>query len=263
MPRRYSEADTRRVFARAAEMHRADAPDDGLTLAELQEIGRAAGLDPAHVAAAVAGLDAPADARDGASFLGVPAVRRWTRVLPLPVSDPAWEAIVADLRRTFKQPGVPSQIGRVREWTAARSYGSDGLRVALEPTEGGTRATVEHVLAENVSGLRVISASTLAVPAVMTLFPLISGEAKMWMLPAMMLVVFALVSVLVAGILHSQTRKTARLAERVLDRMDLAVRDAGSDVRPAAATLDPSHLDDPVGDAAPGRAERRRGRGRA
>src|SRR5690606_34000637 len=62
--RRYTEAELHAIFERAAkrqeEARRAEAASHGgLTLAELQEIGEASGIDPAHVAAAAAELSAP------------------------------------------------------------------------------------------------------------------------------------------------------------------------------------------------------------
>ena len=55
MARTFTEAEAQRVFARVAERQRAQAPaDGGLTLEDLEDAARAAGLDPSLVASAAA-----------------------------------------------------------------------------------------------------------------------------------------------------------------------------------------------------------------
>lgn len=262
MPRRFSEAEARRIFARAAEHQRADAPDDGLSLAELHEIGQAAGLDAAAIAAAVADVQAGVPDEPVTTFLGVRSSQTWSRVLPVDVTDAAWERMVAELRRTFKHQGNPSQIGRVREWTGGLlGNGTDGLRVALEPTEGGTRIVAEQTLRSNVTGLRALSGLTLAIPALTALLPLLSGKAEFWLIPLLILCLFAVIVALTAGLLRAAASKTERNVERLMDRFDLIARDAAPAPAssPAEGRLDAALLDAaaPSPDAAQDPAARR------
>ena len=88
--RRYSEAELHAIFERAAkrqeEARHAEAASRGqLTLAELQEIGEASGIDPAHVAAAARELASPVPAEK--RVLGFPAEVRRTRLITGPVTD--------------------------------------------------------------------------------------------------------------------------------------------------------------------------------
>ena len=174
--RTFSENEARAVFARAAREQQAasdaGASDDGLTLDELQEIGRASGLDPAFVAAAAAGLRA-APAREAPTLLGMPTELKRTRVLPSPLSDAAWEQTVEALRAQFGGPGVTSQIGRVREWTSPpRSGVSSGytIHVSVRPrADGQSEVTAEHQgLKQNIHGL-VAASGTFAAVAVLML----------------------------------------------------------------------------------------------
>jgi len=255
-PARFSEDDARRVFARAAERQRvAGPPADGLTLAELQEIGRAAGLDPDDIAAAVAELQA-GDAAPGPVVAGLPAEWRTVRVLPSPVSDAAWEAMVAVLRKTFGAAGTASQIGRVREWSLpdAAHGGSDGVAVVLEPTEAGTRVTVTHVQRTLV---RQVQQLMWAMPLLGLLFsavPLLMGRPEMWLLPLLLVLVL---SASVAGILWGARRARRRVrdqADALLDRIDLIARDdavKASDERASSDERTSPALDlDALGDAA-------------
>lgn len=130
--RRYGEGEVDEIFALAAD-ESADLAaglggDDGLTLAELQEIGEEAGLSPERVAAAAASIDAA---------LAVPAVpdaAGHTEIeLPRAPTDEEWELLVGELRTTFGAPGQVVSRGDAREWR-------DGdLHVFVEPSAAGSR----------------------------------------------------------------------------------------------------------------------------
>ncbi|HEX8386802.1 MAG TPA: hypothetical protein VF576_11495 [Rubricoccaceae bacterium] len=143
MPDRFTEGEARRIFAEAARASAArGAGEEGLTLDELQEIGRAAGIDPAAVASAAAAVRR---GPDGPVWHGVPLATRRTRVVPGTLDDDAWAEAVAGLRREFKFQGVAEQIGRRRTWTHAVGESTQGVvvQVTVEPDDGGTRLTVE------------------------------------------------------------------------------------------------------------------------
>lgn len=106
---------------------------DGLTLIELQEVGRAVGLPPDRIAQAVAAFERRAEAVPRGTTLGLPT--SVGRVVPLPrsPSDREWALLIAELRTTFGRKGDASSQGGLREW-------SDGtLHAFIEPTETGHR----------------------------------------------------------------------------------------------------------------------------
>lgn len=179
-PRRFDDEETRAIFeraaerqeqARAAERERDPDAEGGLSLEELQEIGRAAGIDPAHIAAAAEGITAgtrtglagPPARRDHGRLARFPRLgrpRRTGRDLPevtapsgkpllhesrlVPrMDDATWERLVEALRRESKVAGITGQVGRVREWAKDRdSKESTPLTVRVVPEDDGDRIQV-------------------------------------------------------------------------------------------------------------------------
>ncbi len=137
--RRYGEDEVRQVFARAAEaaeQERAGLPslvDGGLTLGELQAVGREVGLSPERVAAAAAELDASPRVVPRRKLLGVPISAGRIVDLPRELTDREWQFLVAELRATFDAKGEVGAEGGIREWS------NGNLHAVLEQTESGHR----------------------------------------------------------------------------------------------------------------------------
>ena len=229
MPDRFSEDEARQIFARAAErQHAADAAPPGLSLSELQEVGVAAGLDPAHVAAAVTEVrgGAGTPAAPPATFLGVDVEPRAVRVLPGEVTDEAWEQMVTRLRQTFGTKGTPTDVGRIREWTSGPN---SNLLVTVEPTDAGARVTLKTSKAGEATQYRVL----FGVLAAMTVFFSVLGVATGdWGEAGYAVFVAAFVAAAV-GIPLLGRQRQARWAHRrrgqfdaLLDQFELVVRDA-------------------------------------
>lgn len=140
--RRYDDDEVAAIFQRAAEgppstslssPHR-----DGMTLAELQEIGREAGIAPDAVARAAQALAirSPSDAR---TFLGMPMEVERTIELGRRFTEAEWEQLVGELRVVFKARGKVSSGGSLRQWT------NGNLHALLEPTSTGHRLRLSTV----------------------------------------------------------------------------------------------------------------------
>lgn len=133
--RMYDDDEVREIFATAALRDGAEARPapaaNGLTLAELQDIGREVGLDPVRVAHAAAALDT--QALRPRTSLGMPV--EVTRVVPLARAPTSveWEQLVAELRTTFRARGRVSSQGGLREWA------NGNLHACIEPGENGYR----------------------------------------------------------------------------------------------------------------------------
>jgi len=132
---RFNEDEAAEIFARAAEVETSGrhpvSGSGGMTLAELQDIGREAGLSPeavAHAAASIRSAGTPAPAP---TFLRVPIGVARTVSLERPLSDEEWGALVAELRSTFNASGHVSSDGTFREWR------NSNLRVQAGPVPGG------------------------------------------------------------------------------------------------------------------------------
>jgi hypothetical protein len=136
--RRYDGDEIARIFEAAAnpQRHRdrpTPAAGDGLTLVELQEIGREVGLSPESIAEAAHSLDESGRAMPRRTVAGVPIGVGRVASLPRFPTDHEWEIIVSDLRATFAASGREVSSGGVRRWT------NGNLHAYIEPTEGGYR----------------------------------------------------------------------------------------------------------------------------
>ncbi|HET7274070.1 MAG TPA: hypothetical protein VFI91_02760, partial [Longimicrobiaceae bacterium] len=135
--RRYHEEEIAEIFEAAATppTTRAPArsPAQGLTLEELQAIGREVGVAPERIAAAASALDLRRTARPRKSDLGMPISVGRTFDLPRAPTDHEWGMLIAEIRETFGARGKTSSEGSLREWR------NGNLRVEIEPTESGHR----------------------------------------------------------------------------------------------------------------------------
>ena len=148
--RRYNEAEVAAIFERAAEtqqtaggQHQLSSPD-GMTLAQLQEIGREVGIAPELVVAAANAIDQggrPTSRR----LLGLPIGVGRTIDLGRKLSDEEWERFVVDLRETFAARGTLRGEGSLRQWT------NGNLQALLEPTATGHRIRLRTVKGDAVS----------------------------------------------------------------------------------------------------------------
>jgi hypothetical protein len=134
--RRYTDDEVDAIFTRASEVEQ-EAPQrlqsaEGRTLAELQAIGREAGLSPEAVAQAARALDQPAQPIP-ARFLGLPLGVARTVTLDRRLTDQDWERLVVQLRETFNARGVLRNEGSFRSWS------NGNLQVLLEPDGAGHR----------------------------------------------------------------------------------------------------------------------------
>ena len=164
--RRYSESEIREVFERAAreqEHSHQRSSQEGLTLAEMQEVAASAGIDPEFVAAAAQSV-ALGEPEEGRLMMGpVPRGVFRTDFLPGPPTDALWDHVVADARRTFSAEGKVRVGGGVREWR------NGNLRVILEPAGDGSRLHL-RTRRDDRTQLMVTAAALSAVALFMALF---------------------------------------------------------------------------------------------
>src|SRR5215217_7367986 len=106
--RRFSEEEVSEILKYAAEAQQSDnsllPSGAGLTLTELQEIGREVGISAAAMQQAVQRIgkvEAPTR-----TFLGLPLGVGRTVDLDRKMNDDEWDQLVADLRATFDARGV-------------------------------------------------------------------------------------------------------------------------------------------------------------
>ncbi len=134
--RRYDEDEVAQIFERATEAQKASLPasrgGDGLTLAELQDVGREVGLTPELVERAARSLDSTSRPQDR-KILGLPVGVGRTVEFDRPLTDAEWHRLVVDLRETFDARGKLGDQGAFKQWT------NGNLQALLEPTPTGQR----------------------------------------------------------------------------------------------------------------------------
>ncbi len=165
--RRYSEDEVAAIFQRATEAQQSArqlpaASGEGLTLSELQAIGRDVGIEPELVARAARGLDQPPPVPAERRFLGLPLGVGRTVELGRRLTEAEWEQLVVDLRQTFDARGSVRTDGSFRQWT------NGNLQALLEPTPTGQRLRLKTVKGSSRSLL--ISGLSLTGIAAVTLF---------------------------------------------------------------------------------------------
>lgn len=146
--RRYGDADVREIFALAVASDARDpsvrARTGGLTLDELQRIGREAGIEPVRIAQAAERLDARGRSSVRRSF-GLPIGVARLVDLPRAPTDRAWAQLISTLRTTFGVHGRTTTSSELREW----SHGN--LHVAIEPTAHGEQLRLSDLKDEAVA----------------------------------------------------------------------------------------------------------------
>jgi hypothetical protein len=139
--RRYPDSEVQEIFDLATTREGLTTPEgvdeDGLTLSQLQEVGREVGVAPQQVAEAALMVDSRRDLRTRETSLGLPVSVGRVMKLPRGVTDHEWDVLVSLFRETFGVRGKIRVQGASREW----SHGT--LHIFLEPTAAGQRLRLE------------------------------------------------------------------------------------------------------------------------
>jgi hypothetical protein len=136
--RRFNEAEVAAIFEKATEAQHTSqrqlpaGDEGGMTLSQLQEIGREIGIDPRLIAQAARSITTTGQP-SGRKFLGLPIGVGRTVDLGRKLSDEEWEQLVVELRETFDARGRLREEGSFRQWT------NGNLQFLLEPTPTGHR----------------------------------------------------------------------------------------------------------------------------
>jgi hypothetical protein len=164
--RRFNETEVEAIFELASKSREASqgrlSSSEGMTLAQLQSIGREAGIAPADIARAAMAVERGTK-RPTRTFMGLPLGVERTIPLEKPLSEEEWDRLVTDLRETFDARGVVRREGSLRQWTngnlaAFHEPTSTGYRLRLRTVKGGARERI-------VGGLGMLGAASAALGA--------------------------------------------------------------------------------------------------
>lgn len=148
----------------------------GLSLGEIQEIGREAGIEAERIAEAAAVVESRREVLPPRTWLGMPVSVGRMVDLPRALTDREWDILVADLRDTFGATGRVGAQGGAKEWR------NGNLRVLLEPTESGHRLRLStlHGRATAASRFGVVFIIMALVMAVVLVPDLIAAAPASW-----------------------------------------------------------------------------------
>lgn len=215
--RRYSEEEVAEIFERATEAQKSSLPasrsGDGLTLAELQEVGRDVGIPSDLVARAAKSLDTKGRTH-GRSILGLPFAVGRTIELERPLTESEWHQLVVDLRETFDARGKLSQDGPFKQWT------NGNLQALLEPTPTGQRLRLRTRKGSAITGLTAGFVG-LGVTAVMLVDEILTGAlppyrmANILVLATIVVGVLGVTALRLPGWAKLRRRQMEEIAERL------------------------------------------------
>ena len=230
--RRYNDKEIAAIFRAATEgplsPQRQVPPEEGLTLADLQAIGREVGISPAAVAQAAQALDIRRETA-ARTFFGLPIGVARTVNLNRRLTDPEWERLVVQLREVFNARGATRSDGSLRQWT------NGNLQVLLEPTAAGHRLRFRtlHGAARASIGAGLAALGVTATVVVATAISGHLGDA----IPGIVLLLATGMAMIVNGALRLP--RWARLRGRQMDAL------AAQIARAPTERSQPAHSGDP------------------
>jgi len=226
----YSERQVAEILQRTARLERRSQPDKAaLTLAEVEQIAREAGLDASLVRVAARSLaETEAERSLVARLAGARTRRTIERVIDGEIGVAQHEHLVGDLRAALASDSMhPPQISAVgRTLTAISRGGWAMVELSLTPREGKTLLRIEVNCAPMAGALFGGGLAGLG----SALMPLAIGLAHVGDLGlagaiAATASVYGGVFALVRGLFGSRARKRYREMEELADKLERRVRE--------------------------------------
>jgi hypothetical protein len=208
--RRYSDDEVAAIFERATKSQAGlqrqqpeHASAQGMTIGELQQIGRDVGIPAELVASAAREIDVAGRPTER-KLIGLPIGVGRTVELPRRLNDDEWERVVADLRETFDARGSLRSEGSTRMWS------NGNLQVMLEPTATSHRLRMRTIKGDARGyiggGIGIVVATVLSAA-----FKTMGGDADVGMLAGLSSMTVLGLGMIAAGTLRlpswAKTRK--------------------------------------------------------
>ena len=142
--KRYSDEEFALILRKAAELQETSGQPhhpEGLSLAEIQQVAREAGIDPRHVTEAAA-LLATRGTSSQRNWLGVPFKLEHERSLPGEVPDREMKTLLDEIRRVMEAPGELSHVPGALEWQHKNEGTSEKTYVDVVVKDGNTQVKI-------------------------------------------------------------------------------------------------------------------------
>jgi len=148
--RRFTDREVALVLRRASEMDEVEGTGAaGLSLEDLQEIGREVGISPDAIARAVSSLEGKGSALSG--LAGAPLVHKAVRAVPGELNEAALSSLVHVVDERADGAGAVSQAFGSLRWTSSDRFRS--LQVSITPSAGETRIQVVEKAKPRIRGV--------------------------------------------------------------------------------------------------------------
>ncbi|MEL6770262.1 MAG: hypothetical protein AAFP18_04280 [Bacteroidota bacterium] len=226
---RYSEAEVQAILKRAAErQHRADlsaeARASGLSKNELEHVAAAAGIDPEHVRAAALEVERGTAPTAAPTLLeraaGAPTRIHLERTTSGHLDDALWQKLVVELRRTFDTPGIPDQLGAIREWRSNPNV-QDQATFQAEEVDGVVHLTLRRSWVTKASGPAASAAFFTGFSLFLLLIGVLGDKAdKIMPLVGALMAVSVLAAVATRVFYPRWTRAQTERFTGLMDRLD-------------------------------------------
>ncbi len=156
--RLFDEDEVTRILKRATELHRdeplAPSGGGGMSLEELEDIAREAGIDPRHLRRAAMEVGAGGDDEPGwTRFFGARPTLVLETEVPGEIDPDDFERVVGAIQRSASEHGQPGVLGRTLTWTAETSGKSRTLQITVSAQDGVTRVRLEERLHQLAGGI--------------------------------------------------------------------------------------------------------------
>ncbi len=157
--RRFNDEEVALIIKRAAELQQTEQTEQetgsALSLTEVEQIAREAGIDPLLIRRAALGLDQPAQTNRPSPWIGAPTRIVFERIVEGEIPVEEFEPLIAEIRRTFGDNGLPSVLGKSLAWSSGiggrRRASGRHVDVSIVTRGGITTIRVEEEL-RNVAG---------------------------------------------------------------------------------------------------------------
>jgi len=216
--RRFNDAEVAAIFERAAEAQHTSQPliplSKGMTLVQLQDIGREIGISPDELARAAKAVELQPQPASR-EFMGLPIGVGLTVDLDRKLTEEEWDRFVVDLRETFDAQGTVTHEGSFRQWS------NGNLQALLEPTATGHRVRLRTVKGDArgliIGGLCMFGFAALAFIAALFRGPLDDGGfiAAVGFLAVMGAGMFGMGAFRLPGWARLRRQQMAQVAERL------------------------------------------------
>lgn len=146
--KRYGDSEVARILKRATELQRAEpsaADPEGLTLAELAEIAREAGIDPNLLRRAAAEVESRTPTNTLAEKLaGAPMGISIERTVLGELPPDKFDAIIPLIQRATEGQGTASAVGKTLTWSSRTDNNTATQQVLVASRDGETLIRVEE-----------------------------------------------------------------------------------------------------------------------